>query len=445
MSSLSSFFHAYDLRGTYPDEIGEEEAKKVGKAYGTFINADRVLVGRDGRTHAEKITNSFIEGVLSTGTDVSYGGVVPSPVVYFGQVKNNFKSSAVVTASHNPPKYTGFKFNLEEAKAMSREGGMEKIQEIYESEDFETGEGETVEIELKKDYVEALKHKFGEVDISLVINCGNGVTGVIARKLFKKIASNVKLVNERVDGNFPNHLADPGDQEARKATKEAMEDHDLGIIFDGDGDRAGFIVPEYGYVEEDKVMALFAEKCLQKTEGKVVYDIRASKLVSEKVEEYGGIPIESKVGHTFISEKIHEGNASFAGELSGHFYFPAFDFPWDDGLFAAVLMSNICSSEDLDEKLNLMPDYPVSPELRIDCPEEAKQKVIKQVSEEYSNRETSNKDGIKIKFDNGWALVRPSNTEPKMSLRCEADTQEYLNDISNEVESKVREAIEASS
>jgi phosphomannomutase/phosphoglucomutase len=443
---MVSFFHSYDLRGVYPDEISEEEAEMVGKAYGTFTDAEVVLVGRDGRTHGAKVSEAFRDGINSTGTDVESAGIVPTPVVYYGQVKNDFKSSAIVTASHNPPEYTGFKFCLEKALAMSRDGGMREIQEIYESEDFQTGVGTEEDVELVEDYVEAVKEKIGELDLDVVINCGNGVTGVLARELFEELGCDVKTVNEEVDGSFPNHLPDPTNEEAQQELEEAMEDEDLGIIFDGDGDRAGFVVPGYGYVEEDKVIALLAEESLDREEGTVVHDLRASKLVPEKIEEHGGEAEESRVGHTFISERIHQGDGVvFAGELSGHYYFPAFDFPWDDGLFAAALMTKMASEDDLAEKIESFPEYPVSPELRIDCAEDAKEKVTERFAEEYSDHEKTTKDGVKVKFDSGWALVRPSSTEPKMSVRCEADTEEELESILEEVESKVRRFIEEES
>ena len=443
---MVEFFHSYDLRGVYPDEISEKEAEKVGKAYGTFTDAEEVLVGRDGRKHGDIITGGFIKGILSTGTDVAFAGMVPSPVIYFGQVNNGFESAAVVTASHNPPEYTGFKFNLEGALAMSREGGMKEIEEIYKSENFENGEGKENSINLKQDYINAVAEKIGDIDVDVALNCGNGVTGVLARELFENLDCKVKMINEDVDGEFPNHLADPGNKEAREELESGMSDEDLGIIFDGDGDRAGFILPGHGYIDEDEVIALFAEESLTNSKGTVVYDLRASKLVKEKIEEHGGSPEESRVGHTFISERIHEGkDVVFAGELSGHFYFPAFNFPWDDGLFAAALMSKIVSERDLPVELDGFPDYPVSPELRIDCPHEAKQEVTEVFAQSYSDHETSDKDGVKVQFEKGWALVRPSSTEPKMSVRCEADTEQDLERILEEVETKVKKLIEEKS
>lgn len=443
---MNSFFHAYDLRGTYPEEISEKEAEKVGKAYGTFTEAETVLVGRDGRKHGEKITEAFIKGIKSTGTDVEYAGVVPTPLVYFAQVKNDFKSSAVVTASHNPSEYTGFKFCLENALAMSREGGMRKIERIYNSKEFETGEGKEKQIELVEEYINAVREKLGDLDLKVAVNCGNGVTGTMARKLFQELGCEIKTVNEEVDGDFPNHLPAPGEQEAQEQLQAQMTDEDLGIIFDGDGDRVGFILPGYGYIEEDKVIALFAEEALGVEKGSVVHDLRASKLVPEKISEFDGKPEETRVGHTFISEKIHESSeVVFAGELSGHYYFPAYNFSWDDGLFAGVLMAKMASEYDLNEKLKGFPEYPVSPELRIDCPHKAKELVIDKVAEHYSDYETSTVDGVKIYFENGWALVRPSNTEEKMSVRCEADTKQDLGVILDEVEENVKNFIEESS
>ncbi|WEL19159.1 phosphomannomutase/phosphoglucomutase [Candidatus Nanohalococcus occultus] len=438
---MTSFFHAYDLRGTYPDQIDEEVAEKVGKAYGTYVDG-KVLVGRDGRTHGEKITEAFIEGVKSTGTDVVNAGAVPSPVIYYGSVELDVASSAVVTASHNPSEYTGFKFTKENALAMSREGGMKQIQEIYESESFDKGDGSEKTVDLEKDYIEFVAEKTKlETDLEVAVNYGNGITAGIGGKMLEAIGCKVTEVNSEIDGDFPNHLPAPGEKEAQKQLKEAMSDEELGIIFDGDGDRAGFIY-EGDYITEDEVLALFSENILEKGKGKVVHDLRASKLVKERITESGGEPLETRVGHTFISEEIHEDpEIVFAGELSGHYYFPALDAPWDDGLLAAALMCRMVSEDEL-EKLGAYPDYPVSPELRIDCPERSKQKVVSSITESYTGYETSTVDGVKIYFESGWALVRPSNTEPKMSVRCEADTEQDLENILSEVRENVEESIE---
>ena len=433
---MVEFFQAYDLRGKYPEQISEKEAEKLGKAYGTYVDSN-ILVARDGRTHSPKITQAFIQGINSTGTDVTDIGMVPSPVLYFAVDKLGYDNGAVVTASHNPSEYTGFKYTLDEGLAMSRENGMKEIEEIYEEESFSTGEGSVEEKDMKEAYIDAVSSKF-DANIDVAVNYGNGVTSVVAPEILEKIGCEVKNVNEEVDGEFPNHLADPTKEEAQKALKREMNDEDLGILFDGDGDRTGFIYKE-DYITEDEVLALFSEKILENDKGTVVHDLRASKLVKEKIRGSGGRPAESRVGHTFISEMIHsDPEVVFAGELSGHYYFPSLGFPWDDGILAACLMCEIVNDNDI-QKLEAYPDYPVSPELRIDCPEDRKSTVIEKVKEEFSGYEMNDKDGIKIEFENGWALVRPSNTEEKMSVRCEADTEKDLEDILERVETVVRD------
>lgn len=433
---MVEFFHAYDLRGRYPEQISEKEARKVGKAYGTFIGDERVLVARDGRTHAGEVTDAFIEGVISTGSDVASIGMVPSPVLYFAVDKLDYSHGAVVTASHNPKEYTGFKFCLGEGLAMSREKGMKKVEDIYETEEFDDGEGELTEKDVKGDYIEAIGELF-EVEIDVAVNYGNGVTAEIGPRVLEEIGCEVKNINDEIDGRFPNHLPDPTNETAQEALKNEMSGQDLGIIFDGDGDRAGFVF-EGEYITADEVLALFSQRMLESSKGKIIHDLRASKLVKEKIREFGGTAVESKVGHTFISEMIHADNgAIFAGELSGHYYFPELGFPWDDGMLAACLMCDIVDSGEIG-RLKEYPDYPVSPELRIDCPEERKQKVIQGVKDEFSDHELTTKDGVKIEFEEGWALVRPSNTEEKMSVRCEASTEEDLEEILSRVESTVR-------
>ncbi len=441
---MVSFFHAYDLRGRYPDEIGLSEAEKIGRAFGTFMDGE-VLVGRDGRTHAEEVTAAFIEGIRSTGTDVLYSGMVPTPVVYFGTMELDVAGSAVVTASHNPPDYTGFKFSSRGALAMSREGGMEEIERIYTGEEFDQGDGRLEKVGLEERYLDSVEEKVDlERGLDVAVNFGNGVTSSLGKKLFERLGCEVTPVNDEIDGEFPNHLPAPGEQEAQEQLGERMDGKDLGVIFDGDGDRAGFML-DGAYVIEDEVLALFSERMLQEKKGKVVHDLRASKLVQEKIRESGGEPVETRVGHTFISEEIHrDSDVVFAGELSGHYYFPALGFPFDDGLMAAALMCELVSKGEV-KKLESYPRYPVSPELRIGCPESAKQKVVEGMEERYSDHDISKVDGVKIYFEDGWALVRPSNTEEKVSVRCEADSEEDLERIRSEVEKDVRELIEQES
>lgn len=441
---MVSFFHSYDLRGTFPDEIGPEEATRVGKAYATFVDAEKVLVGRDGRESSPEVKDAFVDGILSTGTDVVDAGMIPTPVIYFGQRELGLDSSAVVTASHNPPQYTGFKFCREDSMAMSRDGGMREIEAIYTDRSFDEGSGELSKTDLEERYVDAVLGEVGPVDLDVVIDTGNGVAGPLAEKLFEALGCELEVLNREVDGSFPEHLPDPTSEEAKQYLRDRMSDEDLGVVIDGDGDRAGFIVPGYSEVSEDGAIAVISRHLLEGS-GTVIHDLRASKLVSEEVEDAGGEPLESRVGHTFISEMIHSrSDVVFAGELSGHFYFPGIGFPWDDGLLAAAVFSSIVEEREIEEVLDSLPEYPVSPELRIDCPEDEKHRVMDEVRKRFGDRDLSEKDGLKIMFEKGWALVRPSSTEPKMSLRFEADSQQDLKQIRDEVEDFVRSSISSS-
>ena len=318
---------------------------------------------------------------------------------------------------------------------------MKDIEDIYQSGSFEQGKGDIRKTEVLEDYGKFLAERSNFEDIDVAINYGNSVSSLMHEHL-EALGMDIEAVNRKVDGSFPNHLPDPGNEDAQQYLEEKMDDETLGILFDGDGDRAGFILPGHGYIGEDEVLSLYAEQALQERKGKVLHDLRASKLVKETITNNGGKPAETRVGHTFFSEEIHDDpEIVFAGELSGHYYFPAFGAPWDDGFMAAVLMANIAASGELDEKLNSLPDYPVSPELRIDCPEERKDPVVEGVKKEFSDHEMSTVDGVKIYFEKGWALVRPSNTEEKMSVRVEADDEESLDQILSEVEGAVRELI----
>jgi phosphomannomutase/phosphoglucomutase len=440
---MVDFFRSYDLRGRYPEQISRDEARTLGKAYGTFIESEKVVIGRDGRKHGQKVRDAFVEGLKSTGADIRDAGMVPTPLIYFAVNRLEFENGAVISASHNPPEYTGFKFAVEDGMAMSRENGMKQIQEIYEEENFETGKGSIQQIEVKEKYVEEVSKAF-ESDLSVAVNYGNGVSAEVAPEVLEGIGCDVKHVNQEIDGDFPNHLPDPQNEEAQKALMKEMDGEDLGIIFDGDGDRAGFMI-DGEYISEDKILALFSEEILSESTGKVIHDLRASKLVKEVIEENGGEAVESRVGHTYISEMIHgDSEVVFAGELSAHYYFPSLGFPWDDGIVAAAFMAQIIDQRGT-EALEKYPDYPVSPELRIECPEERKQEIVEEIKERFSDREMSMKDGVKIYFDEGWSLIRPSSTEPKISLRSEADTEEGLSKIMEKVEPAVRNLCDHSS
>lgn len=440
---MTSFFRAYDLRGTYPDEIGLDEAERVGKAFGTAIDADPVLVGRDGRVQAPDVASAFIDGVAATGTDVIDTGQVATPVVRFGARHLDLESAAMVTASHNPPEYIGFKFSKAGGMAMSRETGMADIQAAYEAEEFATGDGTVTERDLRDEYVSYVADRLWSVDdLTVVANFGNGAAATVGRDVLEAIGCDVVGVNEEIDGEFPDHPPVPDDETAIRRVVERLDEADVGVIFDGDGDRVGLVLPELGAVSSDYLLALFARESLEVHEGKVVYSLDTSQLVPEIVRRNDGTPVEVRVGFTFISQYIDEHeDVVFAGEPSGHYAFPVFEVPWDDGIFGAGFLCQLAAETDLAGDIQRFPEYPVSPQLRIDCPEACKEPVVDGVAAAFAEHDQSTLDGVKIRFDDGWALVRPSNTEPKLSVRCEADTEAALDRIRDEVTETVDELI----
>jgi len=448
---MTSFFRAYDLRGVYPEDIGAEEAERIGRAYGTVTATGEVLVGRDGRTHAETVRDAFVRGVTGTGTDVIDVGQVPTPVVRFGCWRRDVDGGVMITASHNPPEYTGFKFSEAGGRAMTREGGMAEIQRVYEEGAFEAGDGRRTEQDLAGEYVEYVREcvqsvpegSAGDVDLTVVANFGNGIGGPVGRRVLEAIGCRVVGVNEAVDGAFPDHEPTPTDPAAIDRVEERMSGADLGIAFDGDADRAGIVVPGVGKVSPDKLLAFFATVCLAEEAGTVVYSLDASQLVPETVRDHGGEPREVRVGSTYISQLVHdEPDIVFAGEPSGHYFFPVFGAPWDDGIFAAALVARLVGSMDVAGRIAGFPEYPVSPTLRLDCPETLKTPVVEGVAEAYSEYEQTTVDGVKVFFPDGRALVRPSNTEPKLSVRCEADTESALERIRADVRDTVEGLIE---
>lgn len=441
---MTSFFRAYDLRGTFPDEIGEAEATRVGRAFGTYTDASRILVGRDGRIHAPEVASAFVAGVTDTGTDVITVGCVPTPLVRFAARTQDVGPTVMVTASHNPPEYIGFKFTTTDGAAMSRDAGMAEIQRLYESREFDNGDAEVIERDMLPTYRSYLGDRLGNVeDLTVAVNFANGAAGTVARDILERMGCTVIGINEEIDGRFPAHLPVPDDPAAISLVTDHLGEADIGIIFDGDADRVGLVLPEQGAIEADKLMAIFARECLQRREGAVVFSLDTSQLVPQIAREHGGSVHELRVGFTFISEFIHErSDVVFAGEPSGHYAFPAFDVAWDDGIFGAGLLCQLAGNTDLGGDIDAFPDYPVSPQHRLDCPERCKETVVAAIADEFESYDQSTVDGVKIFFEDGWALVRPSNTEPKLSVRCEADTEAALAAIEENMLEAVERLIE---
>ncbi len=444
-------FKEYDIRGIVGLEIPLDLVYHIGRAIGTVIRKNggkKISVGRDGRLSGKSFFKEFTKGVLDTGVDVLSLGMVPTPLMYFSTFKYDLDGGVEITASHNPPEYNGFKICVGKETIYGNE--IKALAEIIEKEDYESGSGSIEKVDVIKDYVEYLSEKFSGIPpkIKFAIDCGNGTAGLVAPKLYRNLGCIVEELFSEVDGRFPNHIADPTKEETLKWLKDVVVSQKLpfGIAFDGDVDRIGVIDEKGNYIQGDMLLTLYALELLKKEKGiKVVSEVKASVVFYDLVKKAGGIPIMWKAGHSLIKAKMHEENAPLGGEVSGHMFFADRYFGYDDAIYAGLRLIEIFSNEG--EKLSdFFKDFPktfTSPEIRIPCPETLKVDVVNRIKEDYMKFKMIDIDGVRIDFGKGWALVRPSNTQPVLVLRFEAYEKEFFEKIRDEIEEKVKRYIES--
>ena len=441
---MTAFFRAYDVRGVYPHEIDLSVAERVGKGFGSEIGGSPVVVGRDGRQQAPEVSRALIDGITATGTDVIDVGMVPTPVTRYACTRSDVEGAAMVTASHNPPEYIGVKFTTGDGVAMSRETGMAAIQRRFEQEDFATGAGSVTEHSMVEPYLNALLEPLDAADVTVAVNFGHGVGATVAREFLERLGCSVIGIYETVDGSFPAHPPVPDHPDAVAAVERHLDEADLGICFDGDADRVGLVLPDYGPVSMDNLMAVYTDTCLARMGSAVVHSLDTSQVVTHVAETHNADTIETPVGFLHVAAVIADRtDVAFGGEPSGHFAFPSFGIPWDDGLFGAGLCCQLASAGVLTETIEALPTFPVSPTHRIPCPERCKEPVVEAVATAFEDYEQSRLDGVKTFFDDGWALVRPSNTEPKLSARVEAQTQSAVDRIEAELLGVIDDAVDA--
>jgi len=457
-SIMSSIFRAYDVRGKVPEELNETIMERIGQAFGQFLTTNRVAVGRDIRNHSPQLFRSFAQGLVTANKQVTDLGQVPTPIVAYWMRKAGFDGGAMITASHNPQNYNGVKFRGEAGKAFTWESGISQIQTIYQQleaskESKRDGRSKQEprahlqQAEPLKPYIQDMKEKIKlSSPIKVVIDCGNGATGLVAPQLFEEVGIEAICLNQNPDGSFPAHPPNPTHPEAVKGVERKVveEGADLGIIYDGDGDRSLFVDEQGDLVSSDQSLMLLAQELLVREErqGKVIFDITMSEAVPEYVRDLGGEALVSRTGNSYFAEKIDQDSSILLGaESSGHIFLPALGVPYDDGIFASLKFSAVVSNLDsLAQAREQLPSYHTSEEKRIPCPEARKQEVIERVKNKFKGRwrDIFELDGIKVILDQGWFLLRPSNTEPKLSLRAEAETEDKMKAIRDEVVREIR-------
>ncbi len=435
-----TIFREYDIRGIYQQDLKGDFPYFIGKAFGTYIkrkNMKSVCVGGDNRLTTNEIKEKLIKGLIDTGCEVTDIGIVPTPVLYFSIHFFNFDSGIMVTASHNPPQFNGFKMVVRKSSLYGKE--IQEIADLIEKEDFEKGKGKVEKKDVENDYINFMLEKFKfNKKLKVGIDTGNGTTGPLIEKIFKKLGIEFIGLYIKSDGNFPNHLPDPVVPENLKDLIEVVKKNNLdcGFGFDGDGDRLAVIDENGGILWGDKLMIIYSKDVLSKKKGaKIIFDVKCSKSLEEEIEKYGGIPIMWKTGHSLIENKLHLEKAPIAGELSGHLYFADEYFGYDDAIYACLRLLRILDNENkkISEFFEGVKKYYSTPEIRIEVPDDRKFEIVENVKKYYSEKyEINDIDGVKVYYPSGWALLRASNTQPALVVRIEGETEEILNKIKEE-------------
>jgi phosphomannomutase/phosphoglucomutase len=435
----ASIFRAYDVRGVVNQTLTPETVKLIGRAIGSEAiqrGRNTVVVGRDGRLSGPALSRALIAGLTATGCDVVDIGVVPTPVLYFAaNYLDVHQTGVVVTGSHNPPDYNGLKIMIDGETLSGK--SIQHLRERIESGNFISGQGKVQEMDIISDYIERIRSDVKlERPLRVVVDCGNGVAGAVAPQLLKAIGCEVTELFCEVDGNFPNHHPDPSKTENLKDLIEAVRQTqaDIGLAFDGDGDRLGVVTNEGNIIWPDRVLMLFAGDILDRNPGGlIIYDVKCSRFLDGIIREHGGEPLMWKTGHSFIKAKIKETGALLAGEMSGHIFFKERWYGFDDGLYAAARLLEILGKDErpATEVFASLPDSVNTPELNVAMQEGEPPRFIERLlaSAHFEGAQVSTIDGLRADFEDGWGLVRASNTTPVLVLRFEADDQAALTRI----------------
>ena len=440
MDINTNIFRAYDIRGVAYEELTEEIVSKLGKSLGTSSlnrGETQLIVSRDGRNSSPQMYEWLSEGIRSTGCDVINIGIAPTPVLYFSTFKLPASSGVMITGSHNPSEYNGFKI-VRNNKTISGEAIQEIKLSILENE-FLTGKGSEKEEEIIEMYLHELKENVAiSRPLKLAIDCGNGVASILAKEVYESLGCEVESIFSTLDGNFPNHHPDPSQPENLKDLIGVVlnKELEIGLAFDGDADRLGVVSSKGEIIYPDMQMILFSKDILANNQGsKIVFDVKCSKLLSNSISREGGIPIMSKTGHSFIKDTIAKESALLGGEMSGHIFFNDKWPGFDDAIYAGARMLEIISSYSKnDDILSTLPKLACTPEINIKTTDDDKFKIVEKFKSlaNFPNSTLINIDGIRIEFENGWGLLRASNTTPNLVLRFEANNQENLENISND-------------
>ncbi|MCP4718307.1 MAG: phosphomannomutase/phosphoglucomutase [Desulfobacteraceae bacterium] len=444
-------FREYDIRGIAGEDINEQDVVNIGKAYGTLLikqGRKKISVGRDCRKTSDRFSQLFIQGIVSTGCDVVDIGTCPTPVLYFSIHQLELDGGAMVTASHNPPEYNGFK--LMSGLNSIHSQGLQDILQIIEQKAYVQGEGQETQADVIKPYMAYLKENVTlNKKIRIGIDAGNGTGGITALPVLKNLGCEVHDIFCDMDGSFPNHEADPTQKKnlvdlIALVQKKGL---DLGVGYDGDADRIGVVDKNGGVIYGDQLMVIYAREILERKPGATfISEVKCSMVMYDDIRNHGGNAIMWRTGHSLIKKKMKEENAELAGEMSGHMFFKDRYFGFDDALYATCRLLEIMADtgHGVDELIQDLPQTFTTPELRVECSDDIKFDVVDKIVAHYKakpNQKVIDIDGLRAVYDDGWGLVRASNTQPALVLRFESLTRERLDEIQQEIESTLKQII----
>ena len=439
-------FREYDIRGKVSDDFPKDVVENLGKAFGTFIKrggGKEISLSGDVRLSTPMLIDQFKTGVLSTGIDVINIGTLPTPVNYYSMYKMDVAGAVQITGSHNPPEFNGFKMSRNR-KAVFGES-IQELRTIIEGKDFEEGEGVEASYDILSSYKKMLLSKINiNKTIKVVMDCGNAAGAICAPDIFKNFNIELTELFCDIDGTFPNHHPDPTVEKNLEDLINKMKtgNFDIGIAFDGDADRVGVVDETGEIIWADQLMALFLPEVI-KNGDEILYDVKCSQALEDMIVKYGGIPVMWKTGHSLIKQRMAELNCKLGGEMSGHIFFADDYYGFDDALYvsARIIQTLSRTNKTLSQLKSELPKYFATPEIRLEAESDEEKFRIANEAVNYfkENYDCITIDGVRIKFGDGWGLVRQSNTQPVIVCRFEAKTKERMLEIQSLVLNKLQD------
>ncbi|MDO5003102.1 MAG: phosphomannomutase/phosphoglucomutase [bacterium] len=445
-----NIFRGYDIRGIYPTELDVDTAYTVGLGFGSYIKSigkTTCVVGHDNRLSSNDLYTALMKGITETGIDIISLGLCTTPMYYYACLKLKVYSGVMVTASHNPKDDNGFKFAFDESGNCKGQEIQDFLAYILKKE-FSSGEGTIKDYDITDEYLTLFRENlhFGSRRVKVVLDPGNGTTSIIMKKLYSMFPIDIVCINDVSDGSFPNHHPDPCVEENLEQLKKKVleENADIGLSFDGDGDRMGMVSNTAKFIPTDKYMIIVVRDIINKVSKKeFLCDVKCSKSFSDEVEKLGGKCITYRTGNSYTKAAVRDNDLPFGGELSGHVYFRDRWLGFDSGLYAGLRMLEILSHTDknVEELLSGINEYYSTEELKFASNDDVKFEIVSKVGEYAKEKgyKFLDIDGIKVLFDDGWALVRASNTGPNLTARFEASSEERLESIQKEFTDLINE------